>query len=299
MRPFAGFSPLDWSSPFPGPILFAPETTSTMDAAAELVAASGAEDGTLLMTDHQTRGRGRRADRVWTDAPGASLLCTLLLKSLRLKSVSAGPDRPRGGTAAPPESAAAGSPAAALSLRVGVVVAETVEALTTLSPEIKWPNDLLLDGKKVCGILITQGRGWVQIGLGLNIRGGALAPGVAGSATSLADELPAGAVVPSRRDLLTELLRGLFAELDGTTGPWRERLCRRLAYRERRVTFSSPAFDAPLSGILEGVAPDGALLFRELRRVPGSEPAPAGEERQKDLPKRWACYDAELHPPPR
>jgi BirA family transcriptional regulator, biotin operon repressor / biotin---[acetyl-CoA-carboxylase] ligase len=119
------------------PRLHLRETTSTNDRARAL-AAAGAPHGTLVTTDRQTAGRGRQG-RTWTAPAGRALLMSLVLRA---------PDR-------------------MLPLAAAVAVAEAA------GPEaaIKWPNDVLVDGRKVAGIL-AEARpqdGWAVLGIGLNV----------------------------------------------------------------------------------------------------------------------------------
>jgi BirA family biotin operon repressor/biotin-[acetyl-CoA-carboxylase] ligase len=112
-------------------------TTSTNERARRL-AMAGAPHGTLVTAAEQSAGRGRQG-RSWTAPPGRALLCSLVLR----------------GT----------SPL--LSLAAGVAVADTVGA----DASIKWPNDVLVGGRKVAGILV-EGRpqeGWAVLGIGLNV----------------------------------------------------------------------------------------------------------------------------------
>jgi BirA family biotin operon repressor/biotin-[acetyl-CoA-carboxylase] ligase len=104
---------------------------STQDVAFRL-AAEGAADGTVVVADAQTAGRGRRG-RAWLDEPGASLLASLVL-------------RPRLAPARLP----------ALSLTAAVALAEALTRAAGVSPRLKWPNDLLLAGRKVAGILLES-----------------------------------------------------------------------------------------------------------------------------------------------
>ena len=119
------------------PRLHLRETGSTNDRARAL-AVAGAPHGTLVTTGLQTAGRGRQG-RTWTTPPGRALLMSLVLRA---------PDR-------------------MLPLAAAVAVAETA------GPEamIKWPNDVLLDGRKVAGIL-AEARpqdGWAVLGMGINV----------------------------------------------------------------------------------------------------------------------------------
>jgi BirA family biotin operon repressor/biotin-[acetyl-CoA-carboxylase] ligase len=112
-------------------------TDSTNERAREL-AARGAPHGTLVTASEQTAGRGRQG-RTWTAPPGGAILCSLVLR-----------DPPR-----------------LLPLAAGIAVAEVVGS----EARVKWPNDVLVDGRKLAGILV-EGRpqeGWAVLGIGLNV----------------------------------------------------------------------------------------------------------------------------------
>jgi BirA family transcriptional regulator, biotin operon repressor / biotin---[acetyl-CoA-carboxylase] ligase len=112
-------------------------------------AAAGAPDRSVLVTAHQTAGRGR-LDRTWDAPPGANLLVSVLFRS--------------GFDLTNPHS---------LTQAVAVAAARTAEALSGKRPDLKWPNDLLLDGAKLGGILaqssLTAGQMYVVVGMGLNL----------------------------------------------------------------------------------------------------------------------------------
>ncbi len=101
-------------------------------------------EGTVAVTDHQTAGRGRLS-QAWVEAPGTAVLCSILLRPQ--------PDR------RPAE----------LSLVTAVAVAEAVETATTLSAQIKWPNDVMLNRRKVAGILAEMRADTVIVGVGINV----------------------------------------------------------------------------------------------------------------------------------
>ena len=108
--------------------------------------------GTVMVTDAQTEGRGRLG-RSWSSGPGEDLTFSVLLR---------------------PEGSA--EECGLLSLAAAVAVAETLETLPGLGGRvrIKWPNDVLVDGKKVCGILLESSAmgerlEWVVVGIGLNV----------------------------------------------------------------------------------------------------------------------------------
>jgi BirA family transcriptional regulator, biotin operon repressor / biotin---[acetyl-CoA-carboxylase] ligase len=102
------------------------------------------DEGAAAVCDEQTAGRGRLG-RSWSAPAGAAILCSVLLRP-------------------PPERAVA-----ELSLVGGVAVAEAVEAATTLAAQIKWPNDVLINRRKVAGILAEAAAGAVVLGVGLNV----------------------------------------------------------------------------------------------------------------------------------
>ncbi len=141
----------------------------------------GAAHGSLILAEQQTAGRGRRGAS-WFCGENRGLAFTMLLR----------PDYER---ALWPR----------LSLVAGLAVARSIEALG-LIPEIKWPNDVLIGGRKVCGILVEAEADFVALGVGLNV-GGGFPPELQGQATSLAEE---GGSARSR----TEHLVALVSELD-------------------------------------------------------------------------------------
>lgn len=101
-------------------------------------------EGAAAVCDTQTAGRGRLG-RSWTAPAGATILCSVLLT--------------------PPP----GRAPAELSLVGGLAVAEAVEAATDLAAQIKWPNDVLLNRRKVAGILAEAVAGAIVLGVGLNV----------------------------------------------------------------------------------------------------------------------------------
>ena len=131
------------------PTLFFPRIGSTNDVVHEL-AVAGAAEGLLVLADEQTAGRGR-LDRSWWAPPGASVLMSLLLRpalSARL--------------------------AGQLPMCLGLAAVEGIEDVTGLRPALKWPNDVVWDGRKLGGML-TELRAdgarldYAVLGLGLNV----------------------------------------------------------------------------------------------------------------------------------
>lgn len=148
-------------------ILYFPSLSSTMDEAARL-AGEGAEEGTVVLAEQQTGGRGR-FQRRWVSPPGNLYFSLVLRPSVEgLQYVS---------------------------IVSGLAVVRAIRKTTGLRPTIKWPNDVRLAGKKVCGILVEnalQGDAVVHsiVGIGLNIELDAAAlEELGGVATSLGAEL--------------------------------------------------------------------------------------------------------------
>ena len=125
---------------FGHPYIYVPSTPST-----QLLLPAEAPEGALVTTDEQTAGRGRLGRR-WLAPAGASLLCSLQLR----------PD----------------VPGARLPELTGVAAracAEAIAALTGLDPELKFPNDVLLGGRKVAGVLAEARENRVVLGIGVNV----------------------------------------------------------------------------------------------------------------------------------
>lgn len=156
-------------------------STNQMVAA---LAAEGAPEGLVVATDHQTAGRGR-LDRSWEDHPGDGLLVSVLLRP----------------TGLPVERWHLVTAAVALAARAACGEVAGVE------PDVKWPNDLLIDGRKLAGILAEATAGAVTVGMGMNVHGGP--PGAA-----VLDRAAGRRIV--REDLLVRWLR----HLDARAGDW-------------------------------------------------------------------------------
>jgi BirA family biotin operon repressor/biotin-[acetyl-CoA-carboxylase] ligase len=242
-------------------LVYLETTGSTNDVASTLIA-SGAGEGTVVVADAQTAGRGRRG-RSWFSPPGAGLYVSVVL-------VPAGATSPDRATAL-------------LTLCAGVALAEAVERVTGLSPAIKWPNDLLVDRRKLAGILAegvarpsAEGLHAVVLGYGINVLSASFPRELAGRVTSLESEL--GRAV-DRAALCAESLASLaerYADLmagrfDAILDAWR---ARSFGSRGARVEWDSVG--GVKTGITEGIDDMGALLVRS---ADGLERIVAGEVR--------------------
>ncbi|MFQ5829370.1 MAG: biotin--[acetyl-CoA-carboxylase] ligase [Candidatus Methylomirabilia bacterium] len=213
-----------------------PVVISTQDELRRL-GESGAPEGTVVVADHQTGGRGRQR-RTWVDQPGSNLLFSLLLR---------------------PEMPAAQVPQ--LTLLAAVATREALIASTRLEIVIRWPNDLLVGRRKLAGILAEASAlddrvSQVILGIGINVNQTTF-PELGAEATSLALELGH----PLDREMLLE---GLLAALDG----WYTRCLRegflgvREAWRQAAVSLGQPVATAGVAGVAEDLDVDGALLVR-------------------------------------
>ncbi len=220
--------------------------TSTMDVAARLIADGDVVGPTAVVADHQTAGRGR-SDRVWRSVPGGSLQMTAIL-TLPVPPSGLGP----------------------VPLLVGNIVAESIEALDEhLKPRLKWPNDVLIDDRKVAGILVvsrsTGQSSSLQIGIGVNI----VEP-EAGAARSigLSQLLTSDSTSPSPARVREVLLGEILARLDGLPGELArdggadglERWTRRATLLGQPVRVRDG--DRTTEGVMLGVDRTGALRLR-------------------------------------
>lgn len=224
--------------PIGEPILWLETTTSTMDDAARL-AADGAPEGLVVVADEQTAGRGR-AGRSWIAPAGTSLLLSILVRPLLPA------DR-----------------LVTLPLMTGVAVAEAIERTANVQCQLKWPNDVLLNGQKLAGILTSTqasvtGGAAVIIGIGINV-------------TTPAEALPPGAISlltatgtgVDRHQLLHELLARFaaryqeFLDSEGRPdlGAWMDRA----AYLGSTVEVHDGS--QRLAGRFRGIDSAGALLL--------------------------------------
>jgi BirA family transcriptional regulator, biotin operon repressor / biotin---[acetyl-CoA-carboxylase] ligase len=213
---------------FGRPYLWSESCPSTQD----VLRGTDHPEGAVAVTEHQTAGRGRERRR-WEDAPGRSLLLSLLLRP-------------------PPE-----VPTEQLSLVAGLAVAEAVEERRD-EAAVKWPNDVLIAGRKVAGVLLEGSEGAVVCGIGINVLHGEteLPTGTAVPAGSLA--LLAGHE-PDRAEMLVTLLVILEHRYDAWRqsglNPFLDELEVRNALRGRRVRVGHEA------GIAGRIVPDGRLTI--------------------------------------
>ncbi|MCL0076185.1 biotin--[acetyl-CoA-carboxylase] ligase [Dehalococcoidia bacterium] len=219
------------------------DLTSTQDAAKAL-AAQGANEGTIVIAETQAAGRGR-IGRSWASPPGGTYLSIILRPAVKP------------------------SEALRFPLIAGVAVAQAIEQLTGLKPQLKWPNDIILEGRKAGGILTEMSAemdriNYIVIGMGINVNTerAHFPEEIRGIATSLREEC--GKEV-SRVQLVQEILAQLeslyedfqvsgfepirerWKDLSNTIGSW-------VSVRGEREQVEGAAID------IDG---DGALILRK------------------------------------
>jgi len=218
-------------------VIYYPSLTSTMEMAKQ-EAQLGAVEGTVIIADEQTAGRGR-IKRVWLSPKGSVALSIILYPSVvNLPS---------------------------LIMLASLAVVHSIEAVTGLKSQVKWPNDVLVNDRKVCGILIESSvRGnivdyaIIGIGVNVNLRLSDF-PEIPSTATSLSAEL--GRDAPRLRiirQLLVEVERLYLALQAGGSiyEEWQDSLV--TLGRRVRVKSGKTIYE----GVAESVTKDGSLLLR-------------------------------------
>ena len=237
LRQWHGAAVTDWRARWGVPELHIFAAVGSTNDVARNLAHGGAPEGTTVLADAQTRGRGRRG-RSWQAEPGQSLLLSMVVR---------------------PGSQGAES---VLSLRLGLAAAQAIEAITPLAVGVKWPNDLMVGGRKLGGLLcegVVEGSrfAFVVAGVGVNIHqqdddwGATLA----GQATSLAIRMDAAPEVP---DVAGEIVARWLGALD-VPGD-RLRPDELVALAERDVLQGRAVeVDGRPCGVARGVDPEGGL----------------------------------------
>ena len=188
-----------------------------------------------MLARRQTNGRGRRG-AAWFSPPGESLAFSILLR---------------------PEEPKAFWPR--LALAAGLSVAEAIEERVPIVG-IKWPNDIIVGGKKVAGILVEAGQDFAIVGIGINVNAKSFPPPVSEIATSVA--LEAGADVPQPGLLSSVIKRFAARRLQiGAGFPALLTAVRlRCTLTGNNISLIGP--NGPKSGVMEGIGSSGELLLR-------------------------------------
>jgi BirA family biotin operon repressor/biotin-[acetyl-CoA-carboxylase] ligase len=221
------------------------QQTNSTNADAFRLAEDGAIEGTVVLADSQSGGKGRRG-RIWASPAGVNQYCSIVLRPSIM----------------PHE-------APQLTFLSAVAVARAIEQTTDLIPEIKWPNDLLVTGKKVAGLLNemsaeTDCINFVILGIGVNLN-------------MTADLFPDDLRHPATSLLLesgkpvcrTQFVSVMLNELDRLYedflaqgfGPVRKEWQMRCNANGRQVRVNDSGFETA-GGLFSGIDSDGAMLIR-------------------------------------
>jgi BirA family transcriptional regulator, biotin operon repressor / biotin---[acetyl-CoA-carboxylase] ligase len=209
---------------WPGrPIEYHPILGSTMHAAA------GRPLGTAILADEQTAGQGRHGHS-WHSERGAGIYCSLVLE-----------------------------PTPLLTLALGLATAEAITAVTGIACDLRWPNDVMVDGKKAAGILVQLAGGAAIGGIGINVNHTTFPAGLADEATSL--RLHAG-----REFDRTEILLALFENIESFVELDSAAILRLFTHASsyangRRVKVQQA--EGTIEGITAGLDASGCLVLRQ------------------------------------
>ena len=219
-------------------IVYYPETDST-NRRARLLAQEGEPHGTLVLTDSQTAGRGRRG-RSWISPAGDGIFMTLLLRP------NVHP-----------------SQVAKLSLLTALAVAGAIASETGLDARIKWPNDIVISGRKVCGLLLEMTADEsavydVVAGVGINVHQKEFDPEIAHTASSL--DLLAGKTF-SRAALVRAFLREFEHATALSDQEMMAQYVARSATLGQRVQVI--ALSGTFTGVAKGITDSGSLLVED------------------------------------
>jgi BirA family biotin operon repressor/biotin-[acetyl-CoA-carboxylase] ligase len=165
--------------------LFVFDSLDSTNTCAKTLADAGLEEGTVVLADYQTAGRGRQG-RSWLSEPAMNILLSIILRPSISKEQ-----------------------ASLLTFYAAVSVARVLECMNVGKVECKWPNDVLLNGKKCCGILLENSFQqdrliYSVVGIGLNVNQTQFDNGISTRATSVARE--SGSTF-DRKDIIQILLK--------------------------------------------------------------------------------------------
>jgi BirA family biotin operon repressor/biotin-[acetyl-CoA-carboxylase] ligase len=222
--------------------IYAFATIDSTNSCAKAIAGCGATEGTVVISEQQTAGRGRLG-RLWESAPNQNLMFSVVL-------------RPN----VPPEGLNL------LPLYVAVAVSQAIERTTGLKVECKWPNDILFNGKKLAGILIEASIKqnmveYVVIGIGVNVNQQAFDADLSTRATSLRllvrKEVDRVALFQEMLHQLEQNYRSINASGFHSVIPqWLSRST--MVNKEIAVSQQGEI----ISGIVKGLSPEGGLVLQ-------------------------------------
>lgn len=223
---------LHMPNPFGASIFYLSEVDSTMRAARSEFGDSP-EHGLVISAGRQSAGRGRGSGREWQAGQDEGLLCTIVFKRENMKV-----------------------PVSSIPIRAALAVSRLLKQDFQFRPRIKWPNDVLVEGRKICGILCESTSAYVYVGIGLNVLQDEFSSELRKPATSIFLE---GGVRPEPVELLPGLLLELYklltvVQLPILVQPWLYRLD-----EEVTILEGDPHSGRRVSGIITGIGESGEL----------------------------------------
>lgn len=227
LRQFAGLAP-DWYLR----LHYHQDLASTNDEAREL-GMEGAEHGTVVLSEYQTAGRGRRGAE-WVCEAGDGLLFSIIVR----------PEFPK-------------EYWSRIALASGLGITEALLEKCGIQAKVKWPNDVYIQNKKCAGILAEAREDFVVIGVGINVVSAPNASDARVDAIAISD----AALNPvSREVVLSALLNGISSEVESCGNQFDEQLPRlrqRCYLTGNMICFT--AHEKQLKGLVHGIAGDGSL----------------------------------------
>jgi len=224
-----------------GKKIFAFETIDSTNSCAKTLAEAGMEEGSVVLADFQSAGKGRLG-RTWFSEPGKNLLFSFILR----------PDM---------DSRSAGT----LSLFAAAGVARGIESFTGRCIECKWPNDLLLRGNKFCGILLESSFSadkldYAVIGVGINVNQTEFDSGLLHRSTSLSIETGAPLDRKALFQSILHSLDSLYAQMQNrnNSGVMKEWLSRNSMIGKQTTVFQD---GQKFSGIVQAFNEDGSMVL--------------------------------------
>ncbi len=222
------------------------ESTDSTNTQAMLWASKGASEGSVILAEHQTAGKGRHG-RHWEASASSNLLFSVILRPKHL----------------PP------SHLSLITVAASVALSETIDQFIAPQPnQIKWPNDILINGKKCCGMLLESAISInrpeaelpVVLGIGVNVNQSQFSEAIAGKTTSLL--LESGRHTP-RMTLLASFLKHLeniyFSLNTENNKALFDRYQQKLAFINEATTLRFVGREEEITGIIKGVTETGAL----------------------------------------
>jgi BirA family biotin operon repressor/biotin-[acetyl-CoA-carboxylase] ligase len=196
-----------------------------------MIAAAGLPIGSIVLAGEQTAGQGRHG-HAWHSEADAGIYCSMVLHS-----------------------------APVLTLAIGLAVVETITEITGQVCDIRWPNDVMLGGRKCAGILVQLVDGLAIAGIGINVNHSAFPPDLANEATSL--RLQTG-----QESCLTDIVIALLPALERFAALPIDEVLDLFSHASsyasgRRVVVRQSGGDGEIQGVTAGIDPAGFLKVRK------------------------------------